>query len=449
MDHDLLNYYSDEKLEADAIKFNLPVLTIRRLNNWYFCDVIRAFDDHPDKKNNCLCYLAMHRYTFFERLMKQNIMSDDDIIECANIVPNILICFRSRIKKDEVLREKIIASVKPDWYDYLPSDIAKDPIIMEKCNRTKQVYGFRDRDSDGYNKDWINRKGELISFFHLEGNFPIRTKTDYYRLYKEYLESKMSIKSFCRKFRIEPIEGFEKFLSRIKAESFEESNMISDTKNTVKKNFWNASNNDAVKLANGELSFEEFFNKNAIILGSANIEIFCWGLSRDDRSKFSIHMIDYFEKNYPIFPQVFIDYLTTKGKNAVDNYNYYIRGGLMLPKDRKYYPLYYNQEAKLKKQLINYNRKNTYCTWLINDKKYEVDDNIIDQALIYARDMKYHICQSSIASICKKIVLGELDYSHETIEQKDEIIDVIINLIAEEKTIEDYINTFKNSKKSL
>ena len=99
--------------------------------------------------------------------------------------------------------------------------------------------------------------------------------------------------------------------------------------------------------------------------------------------------------------------------------------------------------------MINYNRKNTYCTWLINDKKYEVDDNIIDQALIYARDMKYHICQSSIASICKKIVLGELDYSHETIEQKDEIIDVIINLIAEEKTIEDYINTFKNSKKSL
>lgn len=432
-------------LEAEAAKYNLPISLIMDLRGWYFSRVVLAIDLHPHFKINCMCYLAMNRSTFFERLIKQDLLSINDVIECANMEPKILLYFRRRIKKDENLKKRIIDAVKPEWYDFLPCDIAKDPVVMKRCNRTGKIYDFYDRDSQGYNRDWVNKNGQLLSFFHLGGNFPIRTKADYYKIYKEYIKSQKSVNAFCKQFRIEPVEGFRKFLERITAEKFDDFSEVSKVKNTVKTNFWNASKKAAIKLANGELSFEDFFNNNSINFNDSNIILYCRTLSQEERSKFSIQMMQYFDRNYPIFPQKFIDFLTAN-KNAIENYNYFIKGGLIIQKDRNYYSIFHNQEFKLKQQFTRCVRKNVYCNLRIGDKVYEIDDNIIDQALTYATDMGYHVCQVSIMAICKKIVMGELDYTHETVEQKDEMIDVLLKLVSEEKTIEDYISVIKNNK---
>ena len=142
--------------------------------------------------------------------------------------------------------------------------MADNPDIMKKCNRTVQIYRSDGLDSHGYNRDWINEKGELLTFFHLKGNFPIKTKLDYYKIYKEYVESRMSVSSFCTKYGIDSLEGFNELLERIKAESYDDFSKIQEVKSAVSKSFYTYSKEIAIKLANGEVTFEEFFANSAI-----------------------------------------------------------------------------------------------------------------------------------------------------------------------------------------
>ena len=435
-----------DKTHDDEKKYGLATVTCNILRNCHLSTIIKEIDSNPEKKCNCLCFLADYRPTLFEKMFNNNYMSYNDIISCIEISPGILVNIGRFFLKNEEFRKNFIEIIKPEWYDYLPRDMADNPDIMKKCNRTVQIYRSDGLDSHGYNRDWINEKGELLTFFHLKGNFPIKTKLDYYKIYKEYVESRMSVSSFCTKYGIDSLEGFNELLERIKAESYDDFSKIQEVKSAVSKSFYTYSKEIAIKLANGEVTFEEFFANSAINFINTRIDLYYNTLSLEDKNKFSHELMHYFDRNTPLLHQNFIKFLTTRNNNVLDNYNMFVKKYLVAPKDREYYKLYSSQLQKLKNQLVKYYRKNMYCTYGIGDSTFEVNDEVIDQAYAYAQDNQLYVSNYSMSYLCKEIAVGRLNYSKETKEQKDEMIDVILRLVYEERTIEDYISAIKNSK---
>ena len=377
-----------------------------------------------------------------KKLLDDNYFNFNDMIGCIRLVPETLLYVRKFLIKSEEFRTKFIELIEPEWYDYLPYEIANNPVVMKKCNRTAKE---QLDDRFGYiEREWFDENGKIKAFFHLKGNFPIRSINDYYRIYREYIDSKLSVRSFCERYGIDSESGFLDLLDKIKKGSYVASSEIDDVKYIAQRNFYNLSRATAIKLANGELTFEDFFNTAGINFKSSNINIYYNALSSEDKNKFSLNLMKYFEAHTPLFPEKFIVFLTTTKHNALDNYKYFVKGNLVAPKDLDNYKLFVSQFQKLKNQFFNYYRKNMYCTYGIGDNTYEVNDDVIDQAYAYAQDMQLHISNYSMSYLCKEIAMGRLEYSKETKEQKDELIDLILKLVYEEKTIEEYISTMKN-----
>ena len=394
-------------------------------------------------KINCVSFLLCNRPKIFEKMLNNNFLDFDDIIKCIDLYPASILCLPQEVIRNKDFQNKLIENVKTEWYDFLPTSIANNLEVQKKCGRTAKIYLENGLDKNGYNRDWINGNGELIYFFKLKGDFPIKSKLDYYKLYKEYLDSRISVQNFCTKYGIDSIKGFNDFLKRVEAESLEDFSKIKDVKVDVQRNFYNLSKETAKKIVDGEISFEEFLNDSRYNFNSTRIDLYFNTLSFNDRNIFSTIIMDYVEQNPYLVNRNFIKFLTSNNLKPTDSYNTFVRRNLQMPKDREYIQKYKKQMSKIKGHEKMYKRSDLYSTYIIRDKEYKVDDLIIDQAYAYATDNDYHISFISMSYLCKKIATGELTYSKETNAEKEELIDNIISLFKEEKNIEDYISAMK------
>ena len=339
--------------------------------------------------------------------------------------------------------KRLLEIIEPSWYDGLPKVLADKEEIQKKCDRigrTKRLYKYDGiRDEEGYDRDWRNIKGELKIFFTLKGDFPIKSKEDYIAIYNKYIESKLSIKAFCKKYGITPIKGFEELLERLKLESREYYDKINSLKQEVSSNFYSFSRDMALKIVNGDVSLEEFFSDMSIDFYYANIDLYYRILSNEDKHKLACLIIDYFEKHKDLVLNNFLRFLTIRNIKPVDAYNTYVRKYLLMPQDREYIIIFHRQIKELDLQTKPFNRKKLYVKFIINNKEYIVDDAVIDQAYAYLSDNHYHISDSSMRYMTKQIAIGEIEYKEETKEQKEEMIDTILNLVLEEAKMEAYL----------
>ena len=434
---------NSENVQIFNNKYNLDEETFEAISRMQTKTTLRNNLITPQNKINCLCFYLNERPGIFEKLYFYDFFDMDDVIKAIDMQASCLLGIPNHMMNDVDFQKKLIANLKPEWYDYLPLSISKLPEIQKKCGRTAKIYMKNGLDKDGYNRDWVNENGEIISFFKLKGNFPIKSKADYYKLYKEYVESKTSIEVFCLKYGIDSIKGFNEFLKRVEAESFEDFFTIKDVKSNVQKKFFISSLEMVKKLVNGDISFEEFFERPQINFNVTKVDMYFKLLSYSDKNKFACIIMDYFEKNPNLIKENFIKFLTVDKMKPVDSYNTFIRRNLQNPKDQAYIQIYRKQIAKLNAQGRTYKRNELYSTYIINGQEYKVDDNVIDEAYAYAVDNNYHRSYISMNFLCKQIATGKLTYSKETEQQKNEMIDCIIQLISEEKTIEDYIETIR------
>lgn len=434
---------------------NYTTSLIRELNSdgklpsgVHSCQTKRLLDLLKDENNRSriLCFLIYARTEMFKKLYRNDFIDLNDIIKCVELQPASLRFLPREIINNEDFIKLVIEIVQPDWYDLLPTFISEIPEIQKKCNRTSKVYMENGLDKDGYNFDWVNENGELIYFFKLKGNFPIKSKEDYYKLYDEYIESRMSVTSFCKKYEIDSEEGFNLFLNRVEAESFEDFSMIKDVKTDVQHRFYSSSRKDVKKILSGELSIDEFVSNNQVNFQTAKVDLYFSFLSFEEKNKFARILMDYFEENLYAVNENFLQFLTTSNANPIENYGRFIRPNLKMPNDSQYIRNYHKQIEKLKSHARRYTRKELYSTYIVGEKRLSVDDDVIDQAYAYSVDKNYRRSYTCMCYLCKKILYGELDYKKETVLQRDEMIDGIIALIAEEKTIEDYINLMKNKR---
>ena len=94
-------------------------------------------------------------------------------------------------------------------------------------------------------------------------------------------------------------------------------------------------------------------------------------------------------------------------------------------KNPEYSRLGYRCRDILKKYKLAYNRTATKGIWKIEDTKYEINDDIIDQAIAYMHANDIFICQYTVNIICKNILLHKINYSEETLKTKEEMIEDI------------------------
>ena len=435
-------YYSSKEVFCLEKTFNLNEKLIRDLSSKHLSTIIRDCIT-PENKYNCISFIIIERPTIFEAMLYNNYVDLEDMIECALLYPKCISKLPQEILKNEIFIKKIIENVQPEWYDFLPPSLANNPEVQRKCNRSAKIYQKNGLDKNGYSRDWLNLDGELISFFKLEADFPIRSKLDYYKLYKEYIESKLSVHSFCVKYGIDSVNGFNDFLKRVEAESLEDSYKIKEVKTEVSSRFYITSREFAKKIVEGKISLEEFFEKIKFNFDSTNINLYFSFLSSNEKNKFSLLIMDYVEQHPYLISKDFIKFLTVNKIKPSDSYNTFVRRNLLMPKDMEYIQKYRKQISVIKGYEKVYRRSDLYCTYIIDGKEFKIDDSVIDQAYAYANDKKYHICYKVMDYLCKQIVSGKINYSEETSKEKKEMIGTIITLIKEEKTIEDYITEMK------
>lgn len=438
------------KIDDETIKlgnqFGLEPETVLELLHRQVRTIIKKEIITPENKSNCIFFLACNKYDFFNKMYHSGFINMNDILECVYKFPTCMTYLPQEVIKDEAFAKEIVKNVKPDWYDFLPYYIANMPEVQEKCNRTAKIYRENGLDSNGYNIDWVNENGELLSFFKLKENFPINSKADYFKLYKEYLESKVSVHAFCGMYGIDSQDGFNKFLKRVEAESFEEFSKIKDIKFDIQKSFYALSKETAKQIINGEITFEDFLNDNRINFNSTKIDLYFNSLSFEDRNKMAHVIMEYVENNPYLLSSRFIDFLTINNLKPTDSFNMFIKRNLKMPDDKQFFAQYYNELRIIEQQEKSYHRRELYCTYVSNDQRFEVNDNVIDQAYAYAVAKRIHVSKRSMLYLTKEIAKGTIKYEEETNNQKQEMIDSIIKLINEEKSIEDYIETMKQSR---
>ena len=344
---------------------------------------------------------------------------------------------------------KYLKVIDPKIYDRLIKRIASIPEVQIKCNRTKKVYLSDSIDRAGYDINWKYDDDEVIEFFTLKGDFPIKSREDYYKIYDKYLDSKLSIHRFCLKYGISSENGFKKFLDRVKAEGYYDNKDISELHHITSTNFFNMSKKEIKRLLDNEITFEDFLSNKNKNFKVSNIGFYYKSVlyGDEEKYKFSCIILDYIDKNPYFLSNKFIEFLSGDNLNLAYNFKLYVLSGLN--GDRNAIVKYdVNKKYKIIESLSkNWQKEDLYCKYINKDgNEYCVDDNIVEQAIAYSNDHNYYICLREMIYLCKKITLGEIVYKKEMEEQKEEMIDTIISLLEDAKTIEDYLNIMDKEK---
>ena len=89
--------------------------------------------------------------------------------------------------------------------------------------------------------------------------------------------------------------------------------------------------------------------------------------------------------------------------------------------------------------------KNPYKRYVFkiirNEVEYNIDDSVIDKALVYIHNNNIYKCQYTVELVCRKIAMGEINYDAELEEKKEELKTMILySALEKAKNIEEYLN---------
>ena len=410
-------------------------------------------------RNEVLIFLIKCRPFVFSRLVEETLVSDDDIIDMCKNDPEVFMCippffYENHPEIIEILAEKGGSMI----YDFLPRDIRKLDIVKEGLQRTKRLYSSSSHgtDKDGFNQEWRDKDGNLKHYFSLKGNFNINSKEDYIKIVEKFISEGISAPSFCKKYGISSLKGFKELLERVKEENLGiniKQRITSVNKNNSER-FVKTVSEISNEIANGSITIEDYFKD--YYRASHKYDHFMRFGFYNNKEQLLKMIINYIKDNtYAICLYPMMQFFSAK--NALDL-------ATIIMKEVKRSKLNnsdtvrecYSSTNILKKFMTNYNRKTTIGTLIINDVRFEIDDDILDQIIAYIKSNDLYICQYVVNTVARKIVLGEIDFMAETDKQKEEmkneilLMDKINEIMMNNGDIEEYFELMEEeSKKSL
>ncbi len=349
--------------------------------------------------------------------------------------------------------------ISADCYDFLPIKLMNNALVKEKCGITENrdmatsIATSYDKEQDinqtikvdkeSYDENWVDEQGNLISFFTLIGDFPIKSKSDYYKIYKEYIESDLSVPRFCRIYGISSVEGFNKLLNKIQAESSLDDKKIRDHKLESSERFLGSISSLFNQLMVGEISFEEFLDSN-LLFNDVHINFlynYC-AKSETERNFLSKIVIEYVQRSKPVFKESFVRLLTVGKASISETFdNYVLKNARINAKS------FFELENSIKGIAKTYRRKSLYMNIMIGSEVIPIDDNVIDKTLLYLKENHYHINFDAMCIYCKKMALGEINCQSQLEDAKAELRNSIIALVYDEKTLMEYIEKMREFNK--
>ncbi len=367
------------------------------------------------------------------------IYSDVEFLHIFNELPyNKRRAIIAELPDNFLCSEEFLECLKKDSknYDFLPKEIRDRENIKKLFNRGNT---FKQNLTD----EWIDpATGKIVDYFTLGNNLQPRNKNDYMIIYNKYLEEKISVEAFCKKYRISSINGFNEMLERINAESYIEGMKIKEIKDNVQNRFVRRVRSVTAQIVDNKMSTDELMNEN--FNNNYTLEKFI-RLSSDDEVKraFCKKIIDYYvSKDATTFTENdmnFLDYNSHK-TSLYNKFNTFIKQYLVSPADNEYIRKLANVKTNLGRAVNVYKRPKSTYSYTISGNTYEINNDIIDQAICYANN--HHIFRSQVAinEIIRNIVLGNINIEDETIMQKEEMKDSLLEMLEEIKTIKEFVD---------
>lgn len=191
-------------------------------------------------------------------------------------------------------------------------------------------------------------------------------------------------------------------------------------------------------LVAGHITFNEFFEKyyNKDFTYDRFIEEM--KDSKDLKNLFAKKVLDYYAGIDPIFiTQDQVDFVADKCiKLKFSNFNKESRGALVMPRDKEYLDISRSVYANLGLLQKDFERRGSYLAYVVDGQRKNVDDDVLDQALAYAKSKNIYRCNYTISKLAKEIVCGNIDYSEETQQEMAEMQKTVLEMVQESQVSE-------------
>lgn len=404
---------------------------------------IQYFLSNPSSQKNLNLFFKLLSYNFYDidDLIKSQKI--ETILSCCSQNPKFISFIPENVLLNETFMSIFLAYDLPsEVFDYLPQSLRSASNISQKFNRKEKIYNQKGFDRDGYDSTWHNANGELIQFFILADTIKINSKEDYLKLVKEYLDSKITVPKFCKKYQISSEEGFNHLLDRVSKENSLINDEIQEIKNNSQNSFKKLTISIIDNIKSGQLTIEEYFNK--YYSESHNINtILNFATLKNCNHEIAKKIIDYYTNyNDPYTTSMLSFFNFFTGYKPLTSLPL-LKDSLKLPEDRNYIKALLEISKKIDRHRVPFKRQNSRVTYIINNQTYKITDDVLDQTINYLKQNHIHVCSYSINFYAKMIVTGKLDYTQETISAKNQMKKNILELLKQKQNIDDYIATIK------
>ena len=362
----------------------------------------------------------------------------------------------------------------------LPQPIQE--MFDEEQERLRRAEG-RKQDAEDAKKNFYDLDGNLKQFFTINGKIKPQNKNDYLVIYKQFAKSNMVIPSFCKRYKIYPVEGFRKMLEVLALNDPEIAEEIKRIGETNQKRTYGKFMTSIEKIARGEQSVKDFL-ENTPNTQTFSLEFYIAhakeNCTLDVQLAFTRKIIEYFSNRMskcaqPNGPEELAQLLTKKEFE-------FIKGDSklnisMLQTDRlslgdifyrnteflnNYDKTFFRENViKAKTGLrtvlgaygVKFN-KEAYLAektkFIINGEIVEVTEETIDKASIFVHYHKLCPTKNVYRSVIKAILEGkitdkDLKISSETPEKTNELLDRIRSA----ESLDEYFEAFNDEESSI
>lgn len=330
----------------------------------------------------------------------------------------------------------------PNILPRLPKEISSNQSLHDTFRTTHKLDSVSAFDE--FDVNWYDKSGKVVDFFTM-GNIPITSKEDYMRIYHEFISSNLTAKAFCERYKISSEAGLNNLVKKVKETEPKRSQQLAEAKTPADKQLYQKCVEVANQIADGSLSVDEFINGNDSSDMSLQmlLELAPKDKANDVAKKLVRH---YSKKGYYLTNKEFL-FLRAKGfstirQNAV---SYFTKPYLISPDDNQLYLDCAYADSTLKPHLHPFNRS-TLCSRITKGgHSFEITKDMVDQAICFCEDNNLHLCNGLIQEVCQEIGLGKLDYTAQTEQKKEELKALVLELLENKQSLEDYLQTVKAS----
>lgn len=263
-------------------------------------------------------------------------------------------------------------------------------------------------------------------------DYNIVDRLDYIKLYLIYITSKMSLEEFSLKYGISSLESFKSYNDVL---DLIDRNLLLDLitlPTPTLKDTWRLVKHECLNIS-------DYFANKTIDFKNQNIEVVLNSCgTKETKNYFIKKFIDYvlgLSSSY--LPVNVLEFLSVSGKDNQEVLDLYVKTNI--ENDTEYLSKYQIISDFIRKNSSGYNRSYLYGNLTINDKTYEINDEILDNAYFYLRSKGYCISNYSLEKAIKEIIEGKISLDRKTASDEGSTGISIDQITKNHCTLEEYL----------